>query len=79
MIQQFYSWAHVPKTLFHWSLVACVRIPIAPSFGGGGELEAVWVTITREVCGAVNGCSLWMTVQWLETEAGCARISAGGF
>lgn len=29
--------------------MACVRVLVTPSFHGGGELEAIWVTITKEV------------------------------
>lgn len=65
MIQQFLSWARVPKMFSHRSIAACVRTLIAALFHDGGELEASRVAITSGV-----GSSVWhmLPVQLLETE-----------
>lgn len=74
------SWAHIPKTFFHKSLVAGCEGTHSPIVWrwGRGELESVWVTNIRGCMAQCSRCSLWATVQWLETEAGCVHISVGG-
>lgn len=55
MVQQFYSWAHIPKTFFHRSLCGICEDTHSPIiwwwWGDGSSLGSVWHGVTDAPCG----------------------------